>query len=131
MTSRLTRIWHKHNVRPQRGTARLPGPGLRDEGCRCDWAYTQSASAYRVFCVDEKTSLQALNRRDRMLPLSPRRAERHGLEYVYQTGPVHTGNNDLGCSTTHTVLPALLTRAGSSSCRWGVRLGTGAGHEAT
>jgi hypothetical protein len=68
--------------------------GLRDEGCRCDWAIPQSASAYRVFCVDEKTSLQALDRRDRMLPLSPRRAERHGFEYVYQTGPVHTGNND-------------------------------------
>ena len=35
----------------------------------------------RVFCVDEKTAIQALDRRDRILPLSPGRAERHGFEY--------------------------------------------------
>ena len=34
-----------------------------------------------VFCLDEKTSLQALDRRDPVLPLSPGRAERHGFEY--------------------------------------------------
>jgi transposase len=35
-----------------------------------------------VYCVDEKTAIQALDRRDRRLPLSPGRAERHGFEYV-------------------------------------------------
>ena len=34
-----------------------------------------------VFCVDEKTSIQALDRKDPVLPLSPGRAERHGFEY--------------------------------------------------
>ena len=34
-----------------------------------------------IFCVDEKTAIQALDRRDRVLPLSPGRAERHGFEY--------------------------------------------------
>ena len=34
-----------------------------------------------MFCVDEKTAIQALDRRDRVLPLSPGRAERHGFEY--------------------------------------------------
>jgi len=34
-----------------------------------------------VFCVDEKTAIQALDRRDRVLPLSPGRVERHGFEY--------------------------------------------------
>lgn len=34
-----------------------------------------------VFCVDEKSAIQALDRRDRCLPLSPGRAERHGFEY--------------------------------------------------
>jgi transposase len=33
-----------------------------------------------VFCVDEKTAIQALDRRDPALPLSPGRAERHGRE---------------------------------------------------
>jgi hypothetical protein len=34
-----------------------------------------------VFCVDEKSAIQALDRLDRRLPLSPGRAERHGFEY--------------------------------------------------
>ena len=33
-----------------------------------------------VFCVDEKTAIQALDRKDRML-LSHGRAESHGFEY--------------------------------------------------
>src|SRR6202167_6237235 len=34
-----------------------------------------------VFCVDEKTAVQALDRLDPVLPLSPARLERHGFEY--------------------------------------------------
>ena len=34
-----------------------------------------------VFCVDEKTAIQALDRLDPVLPLSPGRAEKHGFEY--------------------------------------------------
>ena len=34
-----------------------------------------------VFCVDEKTAIQALDRTLPVLPLSPGRAERHGFEY--------------------------------------------------
>lgn len=54
-----------------------------------------------ALCVDEKTAIQALDRKDPVLPLSPGRAERHGFEYgrhgtlsLYaaldtQTGEVH------------------------------------------
>jgi transposase len=34
-----------------------------------------------VFCVDEKSAIQALDRLDPVLPFSPGRAERHGFEY--------------------------------------------------
>src|SRR3954462_13733123 len=34
-----------------------------------------------VFCLDEKTAIQALDRVDPVLPFSPGRAERHGFEY--------------------------------------------------
>src|SRR5580693_3231720 len=34
-----------------------------------------------VFCLDEKMAIQALDRLDPVLPLSPGRAERHGFEY--------------------------------------------------
>ena len=36
-----------------------------------------------VFCVDEKTAIQAIDRKDPVLPLSPRRAERRGFEYFH------------------------------------------------
>ena len=34
-----------------------------------------------MFCVDEKSAIQALDRLDPVLPLSPGRVERHGFEY--------------------------------------------------
>ena len=34
-----------------------------------------------MFCIDEKTAIQALDRLDPVLPLSPGRLERHGFEY--------------------------------------------------
>jgi len=37
-----------------------------------------------VFCVDEKSAIQALDRLDPVLPLSPGRAERHGFEYGFE-----------------------------------------------
>ena len=40
-----------------------------------------------VFCVNEKTAIQALDRKDPVLPLSRNRAERHGFEY-YRHGPL-------------------------------------------
>jgi len=51
-----------------------------------------------VFCIDEKTAIQALDRGDPVLPLSPGRAERHGFEYyrhgtlsLYAALNTHTG----------------------------------------
>jgi transposase len=51
-----------------------------------------------VFCVDEKSAIQALDRLDPVLPLSPGRAERHAFEYyrhgtlsLYAALDVNTG----------------------------------------
>jgi transposase len=51
-----------------------------------------------VFCVDEKSAIQALDRLDPVLPMSPGRAERHGFEYyrhgtlpLYAALEVNTG----------------------------------------
>src|SRR5947199_3508731 len=43
--------------------------------------YLQPPQHAAVFCVDEKTAIQALDRLDPVLSLSPGRAERHGFEY--------------------------------------------------
>jgi hypothetical protein len=47
--------------------------------------YLQPPQHAAIFCVDEKTAIQALDRLDPVLPLSPGRAERHGFEY-YRRG---------------------------------------------
>jgi transposase len=62
-----------------------------------------------VFCVDEKTAIQALDRLDPVLPLSPGRAERHGFEYyrhgtlsLYAALNVKTGSVQGKTATRHT-----------------------------
>lgn len=62
-----------------------------------------------VFCVDEKSAIQALDRLDPVLPLSPGRAERHGFEYyrhgtlsLYAALDVKTGKVDGRTARRHT-----------------------------
>ena len=62
-----------------------------------------------VFCVDEKTAIQALDRLDPVLPLSPGRAERHGFEYyrhgtlsLYAALDVKTGRIEGKTTRRHT-----------------------------
>jgi len=63
-----------------------------------------------VFCVDEKTAIQALDRLVPVLPLSPGRAERHGFEYyrhgtlsLYAALDVKTGKVE---GKRHSAIPA-------------------------
>src|SRR6202790_1109616 len=62
-----------------------------------------------VFCLDEKTAIQALDRLDPVLPLSPGRAERHGFEYyrhgtlsLYADLDVKTGKVEGKTARRHT-----------------------------
>jgi transposase len=62
-----------------------------------------------VFCVDEKSAIQALDRLDPVLPLSPGRAERHGFEYyrhgtlsLYAALDVRTGKVEGKTARRHT-----------------------------
>jgi transposase len=62
-----------------------------------------------IFCVDEKSAIQALNRLDPVLPLSPGRAERHGFEYyrhgtlsLYAALDVKTGRVEGKTARRHT-----------------------------
>jgi hypothetical protein len=43
--------------------------------------YVKPPQHAAVFCVDDKTAIQARDRLDPVLPLSPGRLERHGFEY--------------------------------------------------
>jgi transposase len=81
--SAVQRIWRKHGVKPQRLERHMVSndPDFETKAADVIGLYLNPPAHAAVFCVDEKTAIQALERRDRMLPLSPGRAESHGFEY--------------------------------------------------
>ena len=79
----VQRIWNKHGVRPRRLERHMVSndPDFETKAANVIGLYLNPPAHAAVFCVDEKTAIQALDRKDRMLPLSPGRAESHGFEY--------------------------------------------------
>jgi transposase len=79
----VARVWRKHAVRPQRLDRYMTSddPDFATKAADIIGLYLNPPQHAAVFCVDEKTAIQALDRLDPVLPLSPGRAERHGFEY--------------------------------------------------
>jgi transposase len=83
-TSTVQRIWRKAGLKPHRleHYKASPDPAFEEKAAAIIGLYLNPPANAAVFCVDEKTAIQALERTDPVLPLSPGRAERHGFEYV-------------------------------------------------
>jgi transposase len=79
----VARVWRKHGLRPHRLDRYMTtsDPDFEAKAVDIIGLYLNPPQHAAVFCVDEKTAIQALDRKDRVLPLSPGRAERHGFEY--------------------------------------------------
>ena len=79
----VARIWAKHGLKPHRleGYMASNDPDFETKAADMIGLYLNPPQHAAVFCVDEKTAIQALDRKDPVLPLSPGRAERHGFEY--------------------------------------------------
>jgi transposase len=79
----IARVWRKHSLKPQRldGYMASDDPDFERKAADIIALYLHPPQHAAVFCVDEKTAIQALDRLDPVLPLSPGRAERHGFEY--------------------------------------------------
>ena len=79
----VARIWAKHSIKPHRleGYLASNDPNFEAKAADVIGLYLNPPQHAAVFCVDEKTAIQALDRKDPVLPLSPGRAERHGFEY--------------------------------------------------
>ncbi|MGF6837817.1 hypothetical protein QF001_001684 [Paraburkholderia youngii] len=79
----VQRIWRKHDMRPHRLDTHMVSndPGSENKAADVIGLYLNPPLHAVVFRVDEKTAIQALHRKDRMLPLFPGRAESHGFEY--------------------------------------------------
>jgi transposase len=77
------RVWREAGLKPHRLERYMASddPDLETKAADIIGLYLNPPQHAAVFCVDEKTAIQALDRLDPVLPLSPGRAERHGFEY--------------------------------------------------
>jgi len=79
----VQRILAQADVRPHRLERYMASddPDFEAKAADVIGLYLAPPQHAAVFCVDEKTAIQALDRLDPVLPLSPGRLERHGFEY--------------------------------------------------
>jgi transposase len=77
------RVWREAGLKPHRLERYMASddPDFERKAADVIGLYLNPPQHAAVFCVDEKTAIQALDRLDPVLPLSPGRAERHGFEY--------------------------------------------------
>ncbi len=80
----VARIWQRARLQPHRVERYVASddPDFETKAADVIGLYVHPPQHAVIFCVDEKTAIQALDRTDPVLPLSPGRAERHGFEYV-------------------------------------------------
>src|SRR5271169_3556958 len=80
---RVARTWAKVGLQPHRMRRYMASddPDFHKKAADVIGLYLKPPTNAVVFCVDEKTAIQALDRLDPVLPLSAGRAERHGFEY--------------------------------------------------
>lgn len=81
--STVLRVWRRAGLQPHRLERYVtsPDPDFETKAADVIGLYLNPPAHAVVFSIDEKTAIQALDRLDPVLPLSPGRAERHGFEY--------------------------------------------------
>jgi len=81
--STVSKVWRQFGLQPHRSRSYLASndPEFEEKAADIIGLYLKPPLHAAVFCIDEKSATQALDRLDPVLPLSPGRAERHGFEY--------------------------------------------------
>src|SRR6476659_451386 len=79
----IAQVWRRAGLQPHRLERYMlsDDPDFEQKAADVLGLYLQPPQHAVVFAVDAKTAIQALDRLDPVLPLSPGRAERHGFEY--------------------------------------------------
>src|SRR6476646_1179698 len=79
----IAQVWRRAGLQPHRLERYMlsDDPDFEQKAADVLGLYLTPLEHAVVFAVDEKTAIQALDRRDPVLPPSPGRAERHGFEY--------------------------------------------------
>src|ERR1700730_6165718 len=78
----VARVWRRHGLKPHRIERYMASndPDFEKKAADIIGLHLTPPGQSPVFCVDENTANQALDRKDPVLPRSPGRAERHGFE---------------------------------------------------
>src|SRR6202161_215639 len=79
----VARVWQRAGLKPHRIERYMASddPDFEVKAADIIGLYVKPPQHAGVVWVDEKTAIQALDRLDPVLPLSPGRLERHGFEY--------------------------------------------------
>ena len=79
----VAKIWARAGLKPHRLERYMASndPDFERKAADIIGLYLDPPKHAAVFCLDEKSHIQALDRLDPVLPLSPGRLERHGFEY--------------------------------------------------
>jgi transposase len=79
----VQRVWARAGIKPHRIERYMASddPNFETKAADILALYLNPPQHAAVFCVDEKSHIQALDRLDPVLPFSPGRLERHGFEY--------------------------------------------------
>lgn len=79
----VQRVWSRAGIKPHRMKRYMASndPDFESKAADVIGLYLNPPQHGAVFSLDEKTQMQALDRLDPVLPLSPGRLERHGFEY--------------------------------------------------
>ena len=79
----VARAWNRAGLKPHQIKRYMASndPDFESKAADIIGLYINPPQHAAIFCVDEKTTIQALDRLDPVLPLSAGRAERHGFEY--------------------------------------------------
>src|SRR6187549_1859839 len=79
----VAHAWQRAGLQPHRFERYMQSddPNFEPKAADVIGLYVNPPQHAAVFAADEKTAIQALDRLDPVLPLSPGRAERHGFEY--------------------------------------------------
>jgi transposase len=77
-------LWRREGLKPHlvRSYMASPDPDFETKATEIIGLYLDPPAHAAVFCIDEKTAIQALDRAQPVLPLGPGRVERHSFEYV-------------------------------------------------
>jgi transposase len=107
----VMRLWHKAGLQPHRLRSYMASPDPDFEAKAKDilGLYLDPPKNAAVFCVDEKTAIQALDRSQPALPLRAGEVERRSVEYVrhgtvslFAALEVHKGKVLGRCAPRHT-----------------------------